>query len=66
MRFDNREGMSIVFGDKFDVMVGSELYCSNKRLLDCRVDSVSDGEVVGIVRACCSLSLNDNGIVAFG
>jgi len=47
-------------------MVGSELYSSNKRLLDCRVDSVSDGEVVGVVRKCCAISLNDNGTVAFG
>ena len=35
VRFEDREGRSIVFGDKFDVMVGSELYSSNKRLLDC-------------------------------
>ena len=36
VRFEDREGRSIVFGDKFDVMVGSELYSRNKRLLDCR------------------------------
>ena len=66
VRFEDREGRSIVFGDKFDHMVGSELYSSNKRLLDCRVDSVSDGEVVGVVRECCTMSLNDNGTVAFG
>jgi len=66
VRFEVREGGSIVFGDKFDVMVGSELYSSNKRLLDCRVDSVSDGEVVGVVKKWCAISLNDNGIVVFG
>jgi len=31
-------------------MVSSELYSSNKTLLDWRVDRVSDGEVVGVVR----------------
>jgi len=65
-RFEDREGRSIVFGDKFDVMVGIELYSSNKRLLDCRVDSVSDGEVVGVVRDCGTISLKDNGMVVFG
>jgi len=63
--FEDREGRSIVFGDKFDVKVGSELYSINKRLLDCRVDKVSNGKVVG-VRECCAISLNHNGIVAFG
>jgi len=58
--------MSIFFGDKFDVVVGGELYRRNKRLLDYRVDNVSDGEVVGAVRECCAISLNDNGTVAFG
>jgi len=66
VRFEDREGRSIVFGDKFDVMVGSELYSSNRRLLDCRVDSVSDIEVVGVVSECCAISLNDNGTVVFG
>jgi len=66
VRFEDREGRSIVFGDNFDVMVGSELYSSNKRLVDCRVDSVSDGEVVGVVWECCAISLNDNGTVVFG
>jgi len=66
VRFEDREGRSIVFGDKFDVMVGSELYSSNKRILDCRVDSVSDGEVVGVVSECCAISLNANGTVASG
>ena len=65
VRFEDREGMSIVFGDKFDVMVGSELYSSNNRLLDCRVDSVSDGQVVGVVRECCAISLNDNCMITF-
>jgi len=49
VRLEDREGRTIVFGDKFDVMVGGELYSSNKRLLDCRVDSVPDMEVVGVV-----------------
>ena len=47
-------------------MVGSELFSSNKWLPDCRVDSVSNSVVVGIVRECCAISLNDNGTVAFG
>jgi len=64
--FENREGWSIVFGDKFDVMIGSKLYSSNKRLLDCRVDSVSESEVVGVVRESCAISLNDNSTVMFG
>ena len=66
VRFEDREGSSIVFGDRFDVMVGSKLNSSNKRLLDCRVDSVSDGEVVGVVRESCAISLNDNSTVMFG
>jgi len=66
VRFEDSEGRSIVFGDRFCVIGGSELYSINKRLLDCRVGSVSDGEVVGIVRECCAISLNDNGTVAFG
>jgi len=66
VRFKDREGRSIIFGDKFDVMVRSQLYSSNKRLHDCRVDRLSDREVVGIVRECCAISLNDNGMVAFG
>jgi len=66
MRFEDREGRSIVFSDKFDVMVGSEHYSSNKRLLDCKVDSVSDIEVVGVVRECFAISLNDKGRVMFG
>ena len=28
--FEDREGRSIVFGDKLDVVTGGELYCSNK------------------------------------
>jgi len=49
----------------FSVMVCSKLYSSNKRL-DCRVDSVSDGEVVGVVMEYGAISLKDNGTVAFG
>ena len=66
VRFEDREGRSIVFADRFDVMVCSELYSSNKRLLDCRVDNVSHGEVVGVVRECYAIFLNDNGTVSFG
>jgi len=66
VRFEDREGRGIVFGQEFDVMVGSEVLSSNKRLLDCSVDSVSDGEVVGVVRECCAISLNDNSTVTFG
>jgi len=65
VRFEDREGRSIVFVDRFDVMVGSELYSSNKRLLHCRVDSISDSAVVGVVRECCAISLNDNGMLVF-
>ena len=64
--FEDREGRSIVFGDKLDVVTGCELYCSNMWLLNCRVDSIAYGEVVGIVRKCCAISLNDNRAVAFG
>jgi len=49
VRFEDRKGRSIVFGDKFDVMVHSKLNSSHKRLVDCRVDRISDGEVVGVV-----------------
>jgi len=35
VRLEDREGRSIVFGERFDVIVGSELYSSNKRLLAC-------------------------------
>ena len=66
VRFEDRDGWSIVFGDKFDVIVSSELYSNNKRLLDARGDSISDGEVVGLVRECCAISLNDNSMVLFG
>jgi len=66
VRFEASECMSIVFGDRFHVMVGSELYSSNQRLLDCRVDSVCDGQVVGVVRECCAISLNRNGTVPCG
>jgi len=47
-------------------MAGSLLYSSNKRLSDFGVNSVADGEVVGVVRACSAISLNDNRTVAFG
>jgi len=63
--FEDREAWTIFFGDKFDVVVGSKLFSSNKRLLDCRVHSVSDGKVVGVVRECSAISLNDNSTVAF-
>ena len=66
VRFEDREGRSVVFGNKFDVMVGGELYRSNKRFLNCRVNGITDGEVVGIVWECCAISLNDNSTVAFG
>ena len=66
MRLEDREGRSIVFGNELDVMVGSELYGGNKRLLNCRVNGITDGEVVGIVWECCAISLNDNSTVAFG
>ena len=65
LSFEDREGRSIVFGDKFDVVTGGELYCSNKWLLNCRVDSIVYGKVVGVVWECCTISLNDNCAVAF-
>ena len=64
--FEDREGRSIVFGNKLDVVTGGELYCSNKSLLNCRVDSIAYGEVVGVVWECCAISLNDNCAVTFG
>ena len=66
MSFEDREGRSVVFGDEFDVVVGGELYSCNERLLNCRVDCIAYGEVVGIVWECCAISLNDNSAVAFG
>jgi len=63
VRVEDREGRSIVFGDRFEVMVVSKLYSSNQRLLDSRVESVSYGEVVVVIRECCAISLNDNGMV---
>ena len=64
--FEDREGRSVVFSDKFDIVVGGELYCGNKWFLNCRVDSVAYGKIVGIVRECCAISFNDNSAVAFG
>jgi len=64
--FGDREGRSIVLRDKFDVMVSSKLDGCNVRLLDCRVDGVSDGDVVGVVRQCGAICLNDNSTVTFG
>ena len=64
--FEDRGSWSIVSGDKADIVVGGELYGSNKGFLNCRVDSIAYGEVVGVVREGCAISLNDNGTVAFG
>jgi len=64
--FEDSEGRSIVFGDMLDIVVGGELYGGNKRLLNCRVDSIGYSKVIGIVRDCCAISLNDNYVVAFG
>jgi len=66
MGFENRESRCIVLSDKLDVVVGGELYGGNKRLLNCRVDSIAWSKVIGIVWECCAISLNDNSIVAFG
>ena len=71
--FEDGEGRNIVFGDNLDVVVGCELYCGNKRLLNCRVDSIVDSKVIGIVYSkvigivweCCAISLNNNSAVAF-
>jgi len=43
--FKDRDGSSIVIGDKLDFVVGGKLYSSNKRLLDCRVDSIAYSQV---------------------
>jgi len=64
--FEDREGGGVVFGDKLDVVVCGELYSGNKRFLNCRVDGIVNGEVVGVVWECCAISLNDNGKVGFG
>jgi len=63
---EDREGRSIVFGNKLDVVIGGELYGSNERLLNCRVDSIVYSKVIGIVWECSAISLNDNSAVAFG
>ena len=64
--FEDRDGRSIVFGNKLDVVVGGELYSGHKRLLNCRVDSIAYSNVIGIVWECCAISLSDNSAVAFG
>jgi len=64
--FEDREGGGVVFGDKLDVVVCGELYGGKKRLLNGRVEGITNGEVVGVVWECCAISLNDNGMVAFG
>jgi len=64
--FEDREGWSMVFGDKLDVVVGSELYGRNKRLLNCRVDSIVYSKVIGIVWECNAISLNDYSAITFG
>jgi len=47
--FEDREGRSIVIGDKLDIVVGGELFDGNKRLLNCRVNSIAYSKVIGIV-----------------
>ena len=64
--FEDREGGGVVFGDKLDIVVCGELYGGNKRFLNCRVDGIVNGEVVGVVVECCAISLNNNGTVTFG
>ena len=64
--FEDREGGGVVFGDKLDVGVCSELYGGKKWFLNCRVAGIRNGEVVGVVWECCAISLNDNGTVVFG
>jgi len=64
--FEDREGGGVVFGNKLDVVVCSELYGSNKRFLNCRVDGIANGEVVGVVWECGAISHKDNSMVAFG
>ena len=63
---EDREGRGVVFGDKLYVVVGGDLYGRNKRFLNCRVDGIANGEVVGVVWECCAISLNDKGTVVFG
>ena len=64
--FEDRDGTGVVFGDKLDVVVCGELYGGNKRVLNWTVDSIANGEVVGVVWKCFAISLNDNGTVVFG
>src|SRR5437588_4664844 len=64
--FEDRGGWSIVSRNKADIVVGGELYGSNKGFLNCRVDSIAYCEVVGVVRKSCAISLKENGMVAFG
>jgi len=64
--FEHRDGGGVVFSDKLDVVVCGELYGGNKRFLNCRVDGIANGEVVGVVWECCAISLNDNDTVPFG
>ena len=47
--FEDRNGRSIVFGDKLNVVVGGELYGGNKRFLNRRVDSIAYSKVIAIV-----------------
>src|SRR5438270_4942861 len=63
---EDRACWGVVFGNKAYVVVGSELYCCHKRFLNSRVDGIAYGKVVGSVRECCAISLNDNRTVAFG
>jgi len=63
---EDTEGGGVVSDDKLDVVVCGELYGGNKRFLNCRVDGIANGEVVGVIWECCAISLNDNGMVAFG
>ena len=50
MVVEDRGGRCVVFGEKKDMMVGSEFNRGNKRFLDCRVDGIANGEGIGVVR----------------
>ena len=49
VRFEDREGGGVGFGDKLDVVDCGELNGGNKRFLNCRVNRIANCEVVGIV-----------------
>ena len=62
---EKKEGRNVGQGDECNGVVCGELYSSNKSFIDCRVDSIVNGEVVSVVSEYCGISLNNNSKVAF-